>query len=284
MDHRLLIHAAVALVAGCLQAPGYDNTMYTCSESTVCPPGYSCRAGVCSNAETDGGMDVGSGDPNLVAFPAGMFDLGCTPGSLGCMTNWEKHTITLTAFAIDKYEVAQEDYDACVLGSSACQAPNTNVYDPLIHPRAAVRGVSHTMARYYCMTRGMDLPTEAQWERAARTFDETYPWGDAMAMCTLANFDTCAVGHPEDVDQHEGKTGLFQLAGNVREWVSDYFIDNYAAIGQSTNPDYQSETGTRVLRGGSYATGEMTLRVWWRDSADKAQKVDDAGFRCAKQL
>jgi iron(II)-dependent oxidoreductase len=272
-----LFSLVVALGGGCLKAPGYDNTMYACVESNACPPGYECRAGVC----VEGAPDAATSD-DVVAIPAGSFEMGCTIGVDGCPAAWAKHQVTLTAFAIDKYEVTQAEFQDCV-ASSGCDEPLAAGYDPATSPRSAVRGVSHAMAAHYCSIKGKQLPTEAQWERAARTLDEPFPWGTDAAGCGLANYDQCSIGRPEDVDNHVSKTGLFQVAGNVREWVADFFLDSFYANGQ-TNPNNQTETGTRVLRGGSYATGEMTLRVWYRDQADKIQQVPDAGFRCAKPL
>jgi formylglycine-generating enzyme len=275
---RVLSIAAVAIAGGgCLNGPGYDKTSYACVESPICPTGFSCVAGVCTQDPM--GPDMAT-DENFVSL-SGIFMMGCVDGSPDCMSNWVEHEVELRPYEIQKREVSQAEYDVCVKAGQ-CMAPAAN-YDPDLRPDAPVRNVSWPMAHTYCMANGMELPTEAQWERAARASAGVYPWGTAAADCDHANFDICTPVGTQDVGTLSASAnGMFHVAGNVREWVFDFFKDDFYATSLRMDPVYATETGERVLRGGSFLSPELKLRVWYRDHADKVQVIADAGFRCVR--
>lgn len=197
--------------------------------------------------------------------------------------------VTLAGFAIDRYEVTQAEYARCV-AAGACRAARR--YPEAEGERVPVVGVSHGDASAYCRFVGKRLPSEAEWERAARGLDgRRYPWGETLD-CARANFGSflgdgpCGErnpGRPLAVGSRPSgvsPAGAHDLAGNVWEWVADeYRPYPGGAITPPANP--AGET-LRVVRGGSccsyFALPTTTNRLAFPESY-----VDrDLGFRCAR--
>jgi formylglycine-generating enzyme required for sulfatase activity len=225
--------------------------------------------------------------------PAGPFPMGSDNGD---SDRQPVHDIYLDAYYIDIYEVTNALYKTCV-DASVCAAPkNTNSYSrpsyygnpefdnyPVIY-------VDWNMAQTYCQWRGADLPTEAQWEKAARGTDgRTYPWGEGID-CNKANYhdgnkfcvgDTTAVGnYPSGVSPY----GLYDMAGNIWEWVKDWYLDTYYQNSPSENP-LGPDTGTyRVLRGGSWYYDGYGTRSSIRGRVTPDITYYYIGFRCARSL
>jgi sulfatase modifying factor 1 len=130
----------------------------------------------------------------------------------------------------------------------------------------------------YCAWRGRRLPTEAEWEWAARggRVDPEFPWGDAMPDSTRANWGASRIGRPVPVGRYPPNGyGLHDMAGNVWEFTADPW--------QREGIDAPDASATRyVIRGGSYGAGEVNLRVRWRDSHPAGNAGDHVGFRCAR--
>jgi eukaryotic-like serine/threonine-protein kinase len=224
----------------------------------------------------------------MVYVPAGPFQMGYNGGY---PDELPVHTVTLSAFWIDKTEVPNGTYELCVQ-AGACKAPAhstsngiDNYYANPDYADYPVIFASWTAAQAYCTWAGGRLPTEAEWEKAARGTDgRIYPWGDAAPDKTLANFgdnlwDVVATGnYPAGASLY----GALDMAGNVWEWTADWYGADYYSQSPAENPT-GPETGTkRVLRGGSWNFDSPGLRTTYRFSKDPAFVYSDTGFRCVQ--
>ncbi len=227
----------------------------------------------------------------MVYVPAGKFLMGSTPDE-GYDNEHPQHTVSLDAFWIDKTEVTNAQYRKCV-DAGTCREPTScdwgkPTYSDPSKANHPVVCVSWDDATAYCTWTGARLPAEAEWEKAARGTDgRTYPWGNSKPDCRQANFwgkdggcvgGTSAVGsYPTDTSPY----GALDMAGNVWEWVIDWFDEGYYARSPATNPLGPASGQERVLRGGSWyftADGLRTAaRFWYIPGA----RGDVAGFRCA---
>lgn len=194
-----------------------------------------------------------------------------------------EHTVTLENYWIDLYEVTNEQYAGCV---KEAKCRDNVKYDGFTDPRQPVVGVSWLDAARYCEWAQKRLPTEAEWEKAARGDDgRDYPWGDELD-CTRANYRECGRNSTMPVGSYpNGKSpyGAFDMAGNAAEWVVDWYDPNYySAQDQKVNPKGPDNGKYRVIRGG------MWLRYAYQmESPDRAAQTPDTrnnstGFRCAK--
>jgi serine/threonine-protein kinase len=224
----------------------------------------------------------------MVFVPEGKFTMGSDNGEAD-----EKpiHQVYLDAYWIDKTEVTNAMYAKCV-ADSVCKEPTytnsstrSSYYGNSEFDDYPVIIVEWTMAKSYCEWRDDRLPTEAEWEKAARGTDSrTYPWGEGID-CSRTNYgekkrclgDTTKVGSYES-----GKSpyGVYDMAGNVWEWVSDWY-DVYSG-GDSSLKDFGQKY--RVVRGGSWGTKGDFLRVAFRGWPDKDFPYGSIGFRCAQSI
>jgi formylglycine-generating enzyme required for sulfatase activity/uncharacterized caspase-like protein len=221
----------------------------------------------------------------LLYVPAGEF----TMGSDGESDEKPPHTVYLDAFYIDQTEVTNAMYAKCVT-AGACSAPSstesrthTSYYGNSQFDNYPVLYVSWDDANKYCAWAGGDLPTEAQWEKAARGDDaRVYPWGDQTPDASRLNFnnnvgDTTEVGkYPTGASPY----GALDMAGNVWEWVRDFY-GSYPSSAQR-NPTGPTSGNTRVLRGGSWLVGATVVRASDRGRYGPGNLVGDYGFRCAR--
>lgn len=223
----------------------------------------------------------------LLYVPAGEFTMGSDNGASD-----EKpvHQVTLDAFWIDQTEVTNAMYAECV-DANQCNPPSkTNSYThseyfgisevdnyPVIY-------VSWRDALAYCSWAGRRLPTEAEWEKAARgTNGNIYPWGNIDPKDTLLNFnsnvgDTTEVGaYPMGASIY----GAYDMAGNVWEWVNDWYGETYYQGSPLSNPSGPDSGQYRVLRGGSWVINNSIVRAANRGKSDPTLAQDYIGFRCA---
>lgn len=205
------------------------------------------------------------------------------------------HVVTLDAFYMDTYEVTNANYKLCV-DAGVCKTPlntssatRSNYYGDPQFDNYPVLYVDWQMAKTYCEWRGGSLPTEAQWEKAARGTDtRPYPWGKGL-RCNLANYnsqnngpctgDTTPVGsYAEGISPY----GLYDMAGNVWEWTLDWHTESYDLSLPSANPTGAPTGAYRVLRGSSWFDYEFSARTTFRGRADPNMAENYIGFRCVR--
>jgi len=238
----------------------------------------------------------------MALVPAGPFEMGSNEGA---EDEHPVHTVTLDEFYIDQYEVTNAQYAEC-LEAGACQ-PTTDTtafassYSRRIYygnPEYADYPVIYanwSEAKEYCEWRGARLPTEAEWEKAARGGLEgkAYPWGDEAPVCEAgaangAKFDDNENCNDTDTAQVGSYSpngyGLYDMAGNVWEWVSDWYAADYYANSPAQNPTGPEEGGFPVVRGGSWGNYAERQRVSDRRINDPLSGSLNIGFRCAKDV
>ncbi len=227
--------------------------------------------------------DVTKGTQVQVA--AGAFAMGCNAtADTQCQPDEKpQHMVTLDAFAVDVTEVTQAQYDLCVQ-AGACTLPYCP-WNPCTSPNLPIACVDRAQAIAYCTYVGESLPTEAQWEKAARGTDgRVYPWGDTAPDCNLANLDGCRNGTMNVGSLPDGASayGALDMAGNVVEWTLDAYDATYYASSPSTNPTGPATTSDTsfVGRGGGWRSAGVWQRTSARDIYDGLYVKDSMGFRC----
>ena len=236
--------------------------------------------------------------------PAGSFWMGCNESidSLCASKEYPYHEVTLSAYKIDKYEVTVAQYQACV-SDGACNNNSSELHYKTTEDNSSCNlGASekddHPMncvtwygAKAYCEWLGKRLPTEAEWEKAARGTDgRVYLWGNETATCEYAVMsdsdaggDGCGTGGTMAVGSK--KTGIspygaYDMSGNVWEWCSDWYDIDYYKISPSENPTGPESGSVRVLRGGSWENQYKDVRTSTRGSRAPVAVYTRYGFRC----
>lgn len=243
---------------------------------------------------------VGYQREGMIFIPPGEFWMGCANDSLEyCLYSDEQpmHTVYLDAYFIDKYEVTNGQYAQCV-SAGVCNPP---LYDDIIgiggyfnNPAYAdypVLWLNWFDAQAYCAWAGKRLPTEAEWEKAARGTDRRIlPWGNQTVDCSLANYGgvwfTC-VGHPTRVGSYPNGAsyyGALDMAGNVIEWVSDWYDPVYYSISPYSNPTGPASGTEKVMRGGDWASFAYDVKTDKRAHELPDDNRAYSGFRCAASI
>ena len=241
----------------------------------------------------------------IIYFPAGAYLMGSLETDIGADSDEiPQHKVYLNAFWMDQTVVTNAMY-ARFLNEMGNQLEERSTWldagdeDVLIsqqegiwkpinafenHPAVEVTWFG---ARAYCQWAGRRLPTEAEWEIAARgakpdgDVGQNYPWGDEID-CDKAQYANCGGGLLPVDSKPEGAnpTGVLGLSGNTWEWVSDWYADDYYAGSPLENPKGPSEGATRVLRGGSWEYDWKHLRAANRRHNGPSVSMHDYGFRC----
>lgn len=246
-------------------------------------------------------VDCGSAlDCSMALIPAGPFMMGCDDSVMADCGQDELpyHQVNLSAYFIDRNEVTVGDYEACV-DAGACTAPVDP--DPAcdwgIPGRAdfPMTCIDWFQSQAFCNWRNKRLPTEAEWEKAARGGDSrAYPWGDQLPSCLLAVvFDeeaggrACGTEHPMAVCSKspagDSPAGLCDMAGNVWERVSDWYGRDYYAESVSSDPTGPDAGQGRVSRGGTITMINRDIYVRSFNRYYHQPQATDVllGFRCA---
>jgi formylglycine-generating enzyme required for sulfatase activity len=231
----------------------------------------------------------------MVPVPAGPFTMGNAVGTKHANRDEAPaHRPHLDRFAIDRHEVTNKAYQACVKRGHCTPPGRTGsktrggYYDDPRFARHPVINVDWHQAQAFCRWRGGRLPTEAEWEKAARGHKDrrTYPWGDRKPDCSLANFggpDGCQGDTDQVGARPAGKSpyGAHDMAGNVWEWVSDWYDPSYYKRSPGKNPAGPRWGAFKVMRGGCYDTAPEGLRVSCRNRDMPTSRQHNVGFRCA---
>lgn len=240
-----------------------------------------------------------------VLVPAGSFLMGSDKkvDRLAYRSEMPQRGVHLNAFEIDKYEVTALQYLKFVLATNRppqidWRYDGGNFQEAMAHH--PIMHVSWSDADAYCAWAGKRLPTEAEWEKAARGTDgRINPWGNQSAGLSRANFGRSGLSGPVRdrperllmyppiiaVDKYENSAspyGLHQTMGNVAEWVADWYDPDYYKVAPDRNPK-GPETGTqKAFRGGGWIDSTTTMRVAMRNGTDPNTKMNWLGFRCAR--
>ena len=217
----------------------------------------------------------------LVAVPSGSFIMGDPKGK-----DNSQHQVSVGDFWVYSTKVTNTEYKFC-FDAGFCTSPdetdNPNFGDPAYANKPVV-GVTYDQAAAYCSFVHARLPTEAEWEKAARGLDgNIYPWGNDKPTCDLSNFGTC-VGDLTAVTKYpNGKSfyGAFDMEGDAFEWVADWYDPDYYAASPSDDPLGPDTGDQRVVRSAAFDTDAYLLGSARRSSADPASHTNELSFRCA---
>jgi formylglycine-generating enzyme required for sulfatase activity len=232
-----------------------------------------------TDADGDSDGDGDSGEITWISIPAGSFEMGCLPGDPDCYdAERPRHTVEIRAFELTATEITQAQYEALI-------GENPSFYTDC--PACPVEMVNWTESVAFCEALGVRLPTEAEWEYAARAGGSTiYLCGDEASCLDAAawyfeNADNQT--HPVG-EKAPNAFGLFDMAGNVAEWVRDCSHDDYS--GAPTDGSAWEEEGCeyRVLRGGAFGLDPIGLRASNRNwDYPDGYFTPSPGFRCARR-
>jgi len=217
---------------------------------------------------------------DMVLIPAGTFKRGCD--RFGHRHGAPAHLVYLDAYLIDKYEITNEKFEKVFPGHKLRRSQFSQCYN------CPVSKISWYEAADYCHLKGKSLPSEAQWERAAQKDSGCdFPWGEkfdpenpqARGGVKLRDKSAPVGSFPPN------KNGLYDMAGNVWEWVGDWFSIRYYFRGIMYNPRGPRHGIMKVRRGGSWSDSIKAMHTGYRDMSNPFSRgFNDIGFRCAINL
>ncbi len=242
---------------------------------------------------------------DMVPIPAGWFLMGSDKkvDRLAYFTELPQRKVYLDAYAIDKYEVTTVQFLKFVLATDRSPLIDWRYDGGNFQESMASHPVMHVSwfdADAYCRWAGKRLPTEAEWEKAARGEDgRIYPWGNQPAGLSRSNFGRSGLSGPVrdrperlmlyppiiSVDKYDNALspyGLYQMVGNVAEWVADWYDKDYYKSAPEKNPTGPTKGTQRAFRGGGWIDSTPTVRAAQRNGTDPDTKMNWLGFRCAR--
>jgi sulfatase modifying factor 1 len=229
---------------------------------------------------------------SMATIPEGPFTMGRTRETDDDKTNMRPmilrddrpiHKVHLDAFEIDTHEVSHASY-AQFVQATKHPAPYHWLDGKMLESQAQfpIYNVSWEDANAYCTWAGKRLPTEAEWEKAARGGLEglDYPWGDKITPDD-ARFNV--PDGPGPVGKFKPNAyGLYDMAGGVSEWVQDWLDRSYYAVSPERNPKGPEAGKYKMVRGGAWSDGPRRVTVFFRNWVRPNQTTPNIGFRCAK--
>ena len=224
---------------------------------------------------------------SMVSIPAGEFTMGSHDGDAD---ERPAHKVQVNAFSMDVYEVTVRQYAEFLRAEGFHSPLDWKTMNQPTHQKYPVANVDWADAAAYCKWAGKRLPTEAEWEKAARGTDgRLYPWGNDPPTPLHANYGKTGSHNYEALAPvgtfENGKSpyGIYDMAGNVWEWVSDWYDTDYYKNSPQQNPEGPSTGGFKVIRGGAWNTSARNLRSsdrYWDPPSFRSLYFP--GFRCVK--
>ena len=244
----------------------------------------------------------------MVRIPAGTFIMGSDRRNdrNAYRVELPQRKVFLDAYDIDKYEVTTVQYLKFVLATNRPPQVDWKFDGGNFQETMAAHPIMHVTwydADEYCRWAGKRLPTEAEWEKAARGDQDAriYPWGDEMAGLSRSNFGRSGLSGPVrdrperlllyppiiSVFKYENAVspyGIFQMVGNVAEWVADWYDKDYYKSAPDRNPKGPEKGSHKGFRGGGWIDSTPTVRVSQRNGTDPKTSMNWLGFRCARDV
>lgn len=232
---------------------------------------------------------VGDDGREMVEIPAGQFRMGGTEGD---PDEAPEHPVYLDTYYIDKTEVTQAEYQQYV-NMTKRGKPFIPVFEDdiskITKPDLPAVGMSWRDAAEYCKWAGKRLPTEAEWEKAARGESRRrFPWGDDLGI-KRANTDGAEDGFkylapPRSFELGRSPYGVYDMTGNVAEWVADTYDEHYYGKSIYRNPQGPPDGEVKVIRGGSWRETSHGARLAKRFQAKLLRTDSTIGIRCARDV
>jgi formylglycine-generating enzyme required for sulfatase activity len=225
----------------------------------------------------------------MVLIPAGEFLMGTEDGLPDARP---VHRVVLSSYWIDAYEVTNEQYRRCVKSGVCAPPKDRSAFDDAQQANHPVTNVTWSQARAFCQWNEKRLPTEAEWEKAARGTDgRRYPWGDAQGVIDAivkqrthngeGRGGSVGVMPVGSFPQAASPYGVHELVGNVWEWVKDWYAEDFYATTPVHDPQGPLGGTFRVLRGGNWGENPLTLHAGHRGWDEMTYWGPALGFRCA---